>query len=193
MLEIIKNLDQELFLFLNGIHNSTVDFVMYYITDTEFWFPFYLALLGFLIWKFEEDSIPMIIGVILAVGLNDLITSGIMKPYFERLRPCYEPGVVEFVHLIDDCGYPYGFASGHASNSFGIATFIWLIMKEHKIKMGWLFIWAGIVAYSRVYVGVHYPADIIVGMAIGIVISILVFSIYRKYLERRIIKDIDLS
>jgi len=193
MLEIIKNLDQELFLFLNGIHHSTVDFVMYYITDTEFWFPFYLVLLGFLIWRFEEDSIPMIIGVFLTVGLNDLITSGIMKPYFERLRPCYEPGIAELVHLIDDCGYSYGFASGHSSNSFGIATFIWLIMKEHKIKMGCLFGWALVVAYSRIYVGVHYPADIIVGMAIGIVVAILIFSIYRKYLERKIIKDIDLS
>ena len=192
MLEILKNLDQELFLFLNGIHNETMDFIMYYVTDTEFWFPFYLLLVGFLIWRFKGDSIPMIIVIILAVGINDLITSGIMKPFFERLRPCYDPTLVGLVHLIDNCGYPYGFVSGHASNSFGIATIVWLMLKEYKIKMGWLFLWAGLVAYSRIYVGVHFPGDVLVGTAIGIMVSTMVFVFYRKYKERRII-DIDLS
>ena len=188
MLEAIKDLDREIFLFLNGINHPFIDYLMYYITDTEFWFPFYLALLGFLIIKFRGDSIPMIMAILLAVGINDLITSGFMKPFFERLRPCHDPTLTGLVHLIDNCGLPFGFASGHASNSFGIATIFWLIMKDHQVRIGWLFIWAAVVAYSRIYVGVHFPADVIVGSGIGIFVSTLVFSIYRKYAERNIIK-----
>lgn len=184
MLETLERLDKDLFLFLNDIHNSVADFLMFYITDTEFWFPFYGILLIVMFWKLKWDALPIVIGIIATLVISDQVTSGFMKPFFERFRPCHDPGIKHLVHLVDDCGAPYGFASGHASNSFGLATFLWLTLRDKWAPVVWMFAWAVLVSYSRIYVGVHYPADVIVGALVGVLAAYIIYKLYEWILPK---------
>ena len=184
MLEVLKELDKELFLIINNFNSPFVDSIMFYVTDTEFWFPFYAVLLGFLVWKFKWSSLPIIGGLAIVILFSDQLTSGFMKPFFERLRPCHESGIKDFVHLVDGCGKLYGFASGHASNSFGIATFLWLVTRKWWKYSVWMMAWAAIVSYSRIYAGEHYPGDVVVGALIGILFALIFFVVYQKVLVK---------
>jgi len=185
MIEFINNIDIEVFLFLNGLHTPWMDTVMYYITNKYTWFPFYFLFVVLIGWRFKWKGLSAIIFVILAISFSDFITSGVMKPTIERLRPCHNPDLANLVHLVTGCGGKYGFASGHAANSFALATSVFLIFRIHYRHLGWLFLWAFIVAYSRIYVGVHYPFDIITGGIIGTILGFLLYSIY-GYLPARL-------
>lgn len=179
MLEKIENLDQQAFIFFNSLHNEFFDVVMYWVTLKYTWFPFYILLIVFLIWKYKLQGLYMVLAIALAVALADQFTSGFMKPYFVRLRPCYEPDLHGNIHVVGGCGGKYGFASSHSANAFGFATIVWFLLKDSYKHLGWLFVWAAAVAYSRVYVGVHYPLDIIVGGIVGFLLGFLVYLIYR--------------
>jgi undecaprenyl-diphosphatase len=96
-----------------------------------------------------------------------------MKPGFERLRPCQNPNLKEWIHLVGGCGGMYGFASSHAANSFALACCLIKIYSSKRWLFWSILIWAIIVSYSRIYVGVHYPGDVITGALIGIFISLL--------------------
>ncbi len=101
----------------------------------------------------------------------------LFKDVFERLRPCHNPAIAELVHTINGkCGGKYGFVSSHATNSFALAVFCGFLFKRHYKYMLWLMLfWAAIVSYSRVYVGVHYPGDIIGGAVLGSLVGLFVF------------------
>lgn len=125
-------------------------------------------------------------GAGLTILLADQITSSIMKPYFARLRPSHDPALNGLLHLVN--GYKgglYGFASGHAANTFGIATFFWLLFRSRYNWIGLLFLWAVAVTYTRLYLGVHYPSDILVGGTIGILSGttghLLTMFLQKKY------------
>jgi undecaprenyl-diphosphatase len=180
MLEFLENIDQKLFLLINGWHNPAVDSFMFYITDTEFWFPFYGLLLIFLVWKLKWKAIPVVAFVLITVGLSDLITSQFMKPFFQRLRPCHEPELMNLVHIVDGCGKKYGFASGHASNSFALATFLWVSLRHTFKPVFWIFAWSMLVSYSRIYVGEHYPGDVIAGALVGSISAIILYYLFMK-------------
>lgn len=178
MLESINKLDQEVFLWLNSQHNDFFDVVMSWITLKYTWFPFYGLLVIFLLWKFRLQGLYMILAIALVIVLCDQFTSSFMKPYFERLRPCYEPALADMIHVVEGCGGKYGFASSHAANAFGLATIVWLLLRNAYRYLGFLFVWAAIVSYSRIYMGVHYPSDVIIGSLCGFVLGWLVFWIY---------------
>ncbi len=178
MVEIIREIDEQLFLFLNGIHNEFFDTVMYWITYKYTWYPFYLILLLIVAWKYRWQGVLMMVGVIIAVGLSDQLTSGFMKPYFGRLRPCHHPDLQGMVHVVGGCGGRYGFASSHASTTFGLAMSLWLMLRGWTHLFAYAFLWAAIVAYSRIYVGVHYPVDLFVGASAGIGVGWSVYVIY---------------
>ena len=111
--------------------------------------------------------------------MTDQFTSGLMKPFFERLRPSHEPALEGMVHMVSGySGGKYGFASSHAANTFGIAMFLSCLLKVEKPWINWLFLWAALVSYTRIYLGVHYPGDIIVGALIGVAFGWLVFKLY---------------
>ncbi len=121
----------------------------------------------------------MIILAGLAVTVSDLTAVHLFKNVFLRLRPCHEPSIAGMVHLVNDhCGGKYGFISSHASNSFALATFLSLLLGK-KIRLFTLLImlWAILLSYSRVYLGVHYPGDVIVGAIWGAGIGAAVFSL----------------
>ncbi|BDD08903.1 hypothetical protein FUAX_13350 [Fulvitalea axinellae] len=184
MLEHIINADKDLFLYLNGIHNPFWDTIMYYVTKTSTWIPFYVLLAAFVVKKFRKNSWPVFIGVALVILIADQTASGFMKGYFERLRPCHDPIIGPLVHLVKGCGGKYGFVSSHASNTFGLATFMYLIFPQERKLFRWMFLWAAIVAYSRIYVGVHYPLDILGGAWVGVVAGVIGIVVTKLILKK---------
>ncbi|MFO8055253.1 MAG: phosphatase PAP2 family protein, partial [Bacteroidales bacterium] len=181
MLEQIIELDRALFLFLNQWHSPFFDFLMWWISDKYIWIPFYAVLLG-LIFKFKgiRQGFIFLVLVALVVTLTDQTSVKCFKEVFERLRPCHQPDLAGMVHIVNDkCGGQFGFVSSHAANTFGMATFVTLLLKPHIRWIGWLLIsWAAIVSYSRIYLGVHYPADIIGGALLGIFWSRITYSLF---------------
>jgi undecaprenyl-diphosphatase len=183
MIDFLLDLDQKAFLILNGMHTPWLDQVMFWITKTIFWLPLYTVLLFLLIKYYKKDSWIILLGIIITIVLADQITSSGMKPFFLRLRPSREPALQGLVHTVNGyIGGKYGFASSHAANTIGIALYFWLLLGARYRWMWVLFIWAVVVAYSRIYLGVHYPGDILVGMCIGLAAGWIGFSFQKAVL-----------
>ncbi len=190
MIEKLIELDEKLFLYLNGLHVDFLDAIMFWISEKYTWIPFYAILLGLIVWKFKVRAVYVLLGIGLVILFADQFTSGFMKPFFERFRPCHDPDLAGLVYLVKGCGGKFGFASSHAANTFGLATFVYLLFSRIYRYTGFLFLWAFIVSYSRIYLGVHYPLDIIVGGAIGALIGWLIYILMIKTIfkndERRL-------
>lgn len=177
MLDWLDHIDKQIFLFINSFHSQLSDQIWIWITNIPSWIPLYILLLVFMIIVFKKDSIYIIAGLILVIIVSDQFTSTFMKPFFGRLRPCHDLKIGNLVHVVNKCGGKFGFASGHSANSFGIAMFIWILFRSYW-KWTWIiFIWAFIVAFSRIMVGVHYPGDIIIGGLIGAFFGWLIFKL----------------
>ena len=184
-MEKIKQLDQALFLELNSRHSPFWDTVMVLVSNKFVWIPFYLLIIALLLYFYRRRGALMILALGASVGLADFIASGIFKPFFERLRPCHEEVIGATVYVIDGCGGRFGFVSSHAANSFAIAAFLcFLLPVRHWPLKILLLVWAAIISYSRIYLGVHYPGDITVGAAIGLLTAWLGLVAYRLLVQR---------
>lgn len=184
MLETLIDWDHSLFIFLNRFHTDSLDPIMYFLTQTKPWIPLYIFL-SILIWKAHgKNCWWAFIAVGLAILFADQFTSSFMKPFFERLRPCYDPNFIDIIHHYGNCSSRFGFASSHAANSFAIATLMYLLLNFKYPHIKWLFLWASIFSYTRIYLGVHFPADIIAGSVVGIISAFfayyIAFFIYKK-------------
>jgi len=180
MIDWLDQIDKEIFLYFNSMYSDTTDKIWLFVTNIPTWIPLYLLIFVMIIIVFKKDSYYMIIGLLLVVLFCDQFTSGFMKPFFMRPRPCHDLDLGPLVHVANRCGGQFGFASGHSANSFGIAMFVWLVFR-HFWKWTWLiFLWAFFVAFSRVAIGVHYPGDILVGGAIGALFGWLMFLILNE-------------
>ena len=179
LIDSIKNLDTELFLFLNSKHNSFFDSVMFWSSHRFFWIPLYLFFL-FLVWKhFGKKVWLIILSVGILIILSDQISVHAFKNVFQRYRPCHNLSLVEKIHLNDGCGGLYGFVSSHAANVFAIAMFLFLLFRKKIRYFGFfIFLWATFVSYSRIYNGVHYPADVACGAILGMGMAVAVFKLY---------------
>lgn len=173
-------LDRALFLFLNGIHHPIVDPVMVFISERFTWIPLYLILIFFIIKKFQWETIRILLFVAILISLSDQISVQAFKLVFQRLRPCHEPELQPFIHLVTgSCGGSFGFVSSHAANSFALSTFLFFVFRPFLQNAAWYFFgWAALVSYSRIYLGVHYPGDIVVGGMVGILIGFVVWRLY---------------
>lgn len=184
MIEKLINIDKDLFLFLNGIHNYFFDTVMWFITNRYVWIPLYLFIIGAVIFKFKKKSILAVPFMALSAALSDHISVHYFKNVFQRLRPSHNPEFADIIHLVNDyTGGFYSFVSSHAANTFALAMFVSLLYKNKTIT-SLIFAWAAIVSYSRIYLGVHYPADITGGALLGSFIAAILFAVYRLLVKK---------
>ena len=176
LVNTISAWDRELFLILNGTHNDFWDFVMWWASDKFIWIPVY-ALLLYILWRrYKGRSWILVLFVAFLVFLSDQVSVHLFKDVFQRLRPCHDPALAGMVHIVKGkCGGQYGFYSSHASNIFAISVFFLYLVKAKTWKLILpLLLWAGLIAYSRVYLGVHYPGDIVAGAVAGSLLGWLV-------------------
>ena len=187
-MDSLVNLDRELFLWFNGLGiplfdsfwmmmtNKLTNVVVYLITALYF---------------YRKTSLKEFLGVLFFVALLILATdqtTNLFKYQFGRLRPCHDPDISHLVRLVkSSCGGKFSFFSGHASNSFALASFFSLLMQPYLRKLSYfLFFIAGLIAYSRVYIGVHFPLDILVGSSVGTLIGILFFRFWKTFIQSRL-------
>ena len=189
MIEEILKLDSQLFLFLNNLGSSTFDAFWIFLSYKESNIFFYLSLLIFYFYK-ESKTIKLseVFYSLLFIAIMILIadqTANLFKDSFQRLRPCYNESLIDSVRLVkESCGGKYGFFSAHASNSFSLAVFFGLLYKNKFRYIIYIsLIYASLISYSRIYLGVHFPLDILFGGVYGITIGLVVFRIYENKLD----------
>ena len=179
-MDALIHLDQQLLLFLNSFHSPLWDNFFWIFTSVAIWIPFYLTLL-YVIFKGQGwAGVITLLAIALLITLCDQISTNIFKDGFERLRPSREPDLEGLVHLVNQKrGGMFGFVSSHATNSFGIALFTSLLFRYRWYTV-FLMLWAMVNSYSRIYLGLHYPGDILGGALLGLFLGWLVFWIYKK-------------
>lgn len=179
MLDKLELLDRELFLAINGLHAPILDNIMYYISQIWVFAPVFVYWLYMVFNRYGAKKLLILLGFLgLLVLLTDQ-TSNITKNTIKRYRPTHNLEIQSKVHTVNDYkGGMYGFFSGHSTNTFGIAMLLFLIFrKESLVFRATFFAWAGITAYSRMYLGVHYPSDIFVGFIVGLFWGYVVYRL----------------
>lgn len=185
MLEKLLDYDTQLFLFLNNLGSSTYDDFWLLVTNKFASIPLYAALLYIIYKKLGWKKLLVLILIItLMITFTDQITN-LFKSGIKRPRPCREVSINEFIRYIAPrCGR-YGFFSGHSSNSMAVAVFTGLLLRPYYRKLiFFLLFWSALLAYSRIYVGVHYPLDIICGMAFGAFSGFMFYKIQAFIFKR---------
>ena len=179
-MEFLEQIDQQLFIFLNGFHSPFWDTIMYWISYKFTWIPLYLATLIYFVYKQKTKAILTIIMTVVVIAFADQISVNLFKNVFLRYRPCHNLDIQNMIHLVNNhCGGQYGFVSSHAANAFGFAIFSALIIQKRNISLA-LISWAILVSYSRIYLGVHYPADILGGALLGTGLAFLLYPVYKE-------------
>ena len=185
MLEQLLHIDTEILLAINGWHAPWADTLMWIISAKTTWIPLYLLLIGLLVWRYRQPAptpikwlqkvpacVVMIVVIALAVGAADFIASGILKDWVARPRPSRVPELEGVLHLVN--GYKsgqYGFVSSHAANTMAVALLFSLIWRNKIATVG-LMLWVAANCYSRMYLGVHYPTDILGGLIVGSLVAV---------------------
>ena len=200
MLEQLLHIDTEILLAINGWHAPWADTLMWIISAKATWIPLYLLLIGLLVWRYRQPAptpikwlqkvpacVVMIVAIGLAVGAADFIASGILKDWVARPRPSRVPELEGMLHLVNDYrSGQYGFVSSHAANTMAVALLFSLIWRN-KIATCGLMLWVAANCYSRMYLGVHYPTDILGGLIVGSLVAVVGYWLLDRY--RLVVKE----
>lgn len=172
--------DKHVFLALNGSSSTFWDGFMWTYTSTIIWIPLAMMLLYVLIKNNKlKETLLILLMIALVIFLCDRISSGFFKPFFKRFRPTQDPEIMYLVDIVNGYrGGAYGFISSHAANSFGIFTFVSLLLKKKELTLS-LLLWAILNSYSRIYLGVHFTGDILCGGIFGCLCGYLIYLLYR--------------
>ncbi|MFH7012675.1 phosphatase PAP2 family protein [Flavobacterium sp. FlaQc-52] len=183
MLEKIQELDTNLFVYLNGLGSETYDKLWLIITNQLNWTPLFL-LIFYLIYKKigGKQTLYVLLFIAILIAFTDQ-TTNLVKNTVQRLRPCNNPEINTFIRIVQ-ARKSFSFFSGHAANTMAVATFLYLVLKRHFRYLGFLFLWPLVFAYSRIYLGLHYPVDILTGYFVGAVFGTLIYLLYRKLKPR---------
>lgn len=196
-METLEKLDQDLFIWLNSLRAEWLDVPMWVISQAYGSVPLFILLLIYIAtktnWKFALGSL---LGLAIVVALGDRISVEIFKEVFQRWRPTHNLHLKDLVHTVTDFsgneyrGGLYSFVSSHATNFFGVATFYWTIIKPDRRRMMlFIFGWAALVCYSRIYLGVHYPGDLICGGILGAIIGWMVAKVFMRFVAPRLLEE----
>lgn len=188
----LLSVDQSLFFLINGHSSPWLDWIMWHISQPLTWVPLYLTLAYVLV----RNHLPtrwfwILLSFGLLIFLCDFVVTHAIKNTVQRLRPSHDPAIQHLVHLLKDAsgqiykGGSFGFFSSHASNHMGMAVlFVLWIRPRHKWITALLLLWASIIAVSRIYLGVHYPSDILAGMAYGAFMAVAVYQLFNRLIPR---------
>lgn len=185
-METLLQADRELLLYLNSVHAPLWDNFFWIFTSIPVWIPFYLAIVFVFFKRFEACGLWPLLALVFVILLCDQISSSFFKEFFERLRPSHEPSLEGIVRLVNGKkGGKFGFVSSHAANSFGLAMFTALLFRKWYFSLV-IFLWALVNSYSRIYMGLHYPGDIIGGLLLGLLCGTFVYWLYKRFSFRYI-------
>ena len=189
MLETLQHLDQHILLSLNSLHTPYWDNFMWLFTGKIIWIPMYASILYVLLRNFNLSvTLFTLVAIALTITYADQICASLIRPLVERMRPSNPNNPLsEFIHLVNDKrGGRYGFPSCHSSNSFALAFFVFLFFRQRWLTF-FIVLWAIANSYTRIYIGVHYPGDLLAGMVVGISGAVMIYSLYRYALRRPVI------
>jgi undecaprenyl-diphosphatase len=192
MLEQELQLERNLFFSLNGSNSTFWDNFFYICTTPWIWAIFFLCTLFVIIYKKNwKEILCVLLAIGLLILLCDQISSGFFKPYFHRFRPTHHPDFMNQVKIVFNYrGGSYGFISGHATNTFGFATLLALLFRN-KLFTFTIFLFALLLSYSRIYIGVHFVSDVIVGAVVGVLTAIVVYFLYNQLRRRWLLIEND--
>jgi undecaprenyl-diphosphatase len=186
ILDYIVNKDISLFIYLNNLGSVHWDEFWLFVTNKFTSIPLYIILLFLAYKQFGlKKMMIVLLFALLLVAFSDQ-TANLFKYSFKRLRPCHNNDIASIIRIVKEgCGGLYGYFSGHAINSMGIAVFFGLLLKnKYKFLLTILIVWAVIIAYSRIYVGVHYPLDVLTGMLFGLVYGYIFYKLFTYFLRK---------
>lgn len=191
MLEKIINLDKELLVFLNGLGSPTYDGFWLIITRQIYWTPIFLLVFYLMYKKIGLKNLLISIIFIAVLILICDQTANLFKNSFKRLRPCNDLEINTIIRIVKS-SKTFSYFSGHATNSMATAMFVFLIIRKHYKYTFLLFLFPLIFAYSRIYLGLHFPLDIISGYVFGAIIGFIFYKLYQLYLNNFALKELDL-
>jgi undecaprenyl-diphosphatase len=180
-MNILQNWDTWLFLHLNGDGGVLIDQFMYLYSGKWIWIPLYAAIFAIVIRNFHwKVVLSVVVAITLTIVITDQVTAGLIRPIVARLRPAHpESDICELVHIVNDYrGGRYSFPSAHAANTFGLACFIWYLFRNRWLTL-FMMLWAVVTCYTRIYLGVHYPGDLLVGALLGLFSALLMYLLFR--------------
>ncbi|NLA15951.1 MAG: phosphatase PAP2 family protein [Bacteroidales bacterium] len=183
-LRTLVELDHALFFTLNGAHCKFLDPIMKFLSNIYVWIPMYLILLGCLFYVFpRKKALFALLAVLLTFLVTDRLSASLLKEGVQRLRPSHMPGWEGTFRLLEGKGGLYSFVSSHAANVFGLATVTGRLFRRKRYSF-FIFLWATLVSYSRIYVGKHFPLDVVCGALLGLITGLLVFWLYKWVIKK---------
>ena len=192
MLELLNDTDTSLLLFLNGMHAPFWDYFMEAYSGKLIWIPMYISIAYLLFKNLDwKEALLFVIAIGIAVGLSDMTCAKAIRPFVERLRPSNPGnGISALVHIVNGYrGGMYGFPSCHAANSFALAVFAALIFRRRILSVT-IILWAVTNSYSRIYLGVHYPGDLLSGAIIGSLLAALLYAAAKQLCKKGLYYEI---